>query len=188
MDTQRNAEFLEEIRKRLRPERLYHSVNVAEEAKRLALHYGADPEKAYTAGLVHDIMKNTDPEYQLKILKQNGIMLSDTEKKNYKILHQMSGAIFLETELHVTDREILNAVRYHTTGRAGMSLLEKVLYIADYISADRTYNGVEHMRALAYEALDKAIFEGQQFTILQNVKNGYAIHEDSIAAYNELAK
>lgn len=64
MDTERNAEFLEEIKKHLQPERLYHSINVAEEAKKLALHYGADPEKAYTAGLLHDILKNT-PDTEL---------------------------------------------------------------------------------------------------------------------------
>ena len=76
MDTQRNAEFLEEIKKRLNPDRLYHSLNVADEAKKLAKHYGADEQKAFTAGLLHDILKNTSDSELLQYFERNGIMLT----------------------------------------------------------------------------------------------------------------
>ena len=186
MDTQRNAEFLEEIKKRLNPDRLYHSLNVADEAKKLAKHYGADEQKAFTAGLLHDILKNTPDSELLQYFKRNGIMLTKTERASRKTWHAMAGADFLRRELHVTDEDILSAVRWHTTGRAGMTLLDKVLFIADFISADRDYPGVERMREKAYVSLEDAMLEGLQFTINELVENAWPVHEDSIRAYNEL--
>lgn len=186
MDTQRNAEFLEEIKKRLNPDRLYHSLNVADEAKKLAKHYGADEQKAFTAGLLHDILKNTPDSELLQYFERNGIMLTETERASRKTWHAMAGADFLRRELHVTDVDILSAVRWHTTGRAGMTLLDKVLFIADFISADRDYSGVERMREKAYVSLEDAMLEGLQFTINELVENAWPVHEDSIRAYNEL--
>lgn len=186
MDTQRNAEFLEEIKKRLNPDRLYHSLNVADEAKKLAKHYGADEQKAFTAGLLHDILKNTPDSELLQYFERNGIMLTETERASRKTWHAMAGADFLRRELHVTDEDILSAVRWHTTGRAGMTLLDKVLFVADFISADRDYPGVERMREKAHVSLEDAMLEGLQFTINELVENAWPVHEDSIRAYNEL--
>ena len=186
MDTERNAEFLEEIKKHLNPDRLYHSLNVADEAKKLALHYGADEKKAFTAGLLHDIMKNTAPADLLKFFEDNGIMLTKTEQISPKTWHAIAGAVYCERVLGVTDTEILSAIRYHTTGRAGMTLLDKVIFIADFISADRAYDGVERMREKAYITLESAMEEGSQFTLEELAHNGWAIHEDSVAAYNEI--
>lgn len=186
MDTERNAEFLEEIKKHLNPDRLYHSLNVADEAKKLALHYGADEKKAFTAGLLHDIMKNTAPADLLKFFEDNGIMLTKTEQISPKTWHAIAGAVYCERVLGVTDTEILSAIRYHTTGRAGMTLLDKVIFIADFISADREYDGVERMREKAYITLESAMEEGLQFTLEELAHNGWAIHEDSVAAYNEI--
>lgn len=187
MDTERNAEFLEELKKHLQPARLYHSINVAEEAKKLALHYGADPEKAYTAGLLHDIMKNTPDDVLLNFFQENGIILTRTERVSRKTWHAIAGEAYCRLVLSVTDSEILSAIRWHTTARAGMSLLDKVLFIADFISADRDYDGVERMREKAYISLESAMLEGLQFTLAELIENGWAVHEDSLAAYNELA-
>lgn len=187
MDTERNAEFLEEIKKNLQPERLYHSINVAEEAKKLALHYGADPEKAYTAGLLHDILKNTPDTELLNFFRENGIILTRTEQVSRKTWHAIAGEAYCRLKLSVTDSEILSAIRWHTTARAGMTLLDKVIFIADFISADRDYDGVERMREKAYLSLESAMLEGLQFTLAELIENGWAVHEDSLAAYNELA-
>lgn len=187
MDTERNAEFLEEIKKHLQPERLYHSINVAEEAKKLALHYGADPEKAYTAGLLHDILKNTPDTELLNFFRENGIILTRTEQVSRKTWHAIAGEAYCRLKLSVTDSEILSAIRWHTTARAGMTLLDKVIFIADFISADRDYDGVERMREKAYLSLESAMLEGLQFTLAELIENGWAVHEDSLAAYNELA-
>ncbi|MBR0542269.1 MAG: bis(5'-nucleosyl)-tetraphosphatase (symmetrical) YqeK [Clostridia bacterium] len=187
MDTGRNKEFVEEIKKKLSEYRFYHSLNVADEAKRLALKYGADPEKAYTAGLVHDIMKDTPKNEQLKLFEKYNIKLTPVELESPKTWHAMSGEAYLRNELNVTDEEILKAVRYHTTARAGMSLLEKVLYIADYTSAERNYDDVDVMREKADRSLEEAMLYGLQFTINEMVTEGRAVHPDSIHAYNEVA-
>lgn len=186
LDTQRNEEFIAAIRGKLRPERFAHSLNVAEEAKRLAQKYGADPEKAYTAGILHDIMKNSPPEEQLSIMDQAGIILTADERANPKLWHAMAAEAYARTVLQVRDADILQAVRYHTTARAGMSVLEKVLYIADFISADRDYNGVEGMRAAAEISLEAAMLEGMRFCITDLVQSGQVIHTDSVEAYNEI--
>lgn len=187
MDTKRNEEFLEEIKKRLSEYRFYHSLNVADEAKRLAKKYGADEEKAFTAGLIHDIMKDTDYSVQKEIIEKYSGKMTETELANPRIWHAVSGEAFLRHELHVTDEEILSAVRYHTTGKAGMSLLEKVVYIADYTSAERNYPDVDVIRQKAENSLEEAMLYGLQFTITENVKKAGVMHPDSISAYNEVA-
>lgn len=187
MDTQRNDEFLEEIKKRLSRFRFIHSVNVADEAKRLALKYGADAGKAYTAGLVHDIAKDLPKEEQLEMLASCGIELTEVEKQSPKVWHAMCGEVFLRNRLNVTDEEILSAVRYHTTAKAGMSLLEKVLYVADYTSAERDYEDVDVMREKADRDLDEAMLYGLEFTIHEIVNEHRPVHPDSLNAYNEAA-
>lgn len=187
MDTQRNDEFLEEIKKRLSQYRFVHSINVADEAKRLAEKYGADADKAYTAGLVHDIMKDTPKEKQLELFRKYGVELTEVEKASPKTWHAMSGELYLKNELNVSDEEILSAVRYHTTAKAGMTLLEKVLYIADYTSAERDYDDVDVMREKADRSLDEAMLYGLQFTIDEMVREGRPVHPDSLYAYNEAA-
>lgn len=186
MDTERNDEFLEELKKHLYPDRLHHSLCVAESARELAMRYGADAQKAYTAGLLHDIMKNESDEALLHFFRENGIILTTTERHSRKTWHAMAGALYCERELHVRDAEILSAIRWHTTGRAGMTLLDKVVFLADFISADRDYPGVERMREKAEVSMEAALFEGLQFTIQELVSEGRPVHEDSVRAYNEL--
>ena len=184
-----DEQIIEIIRKRLKPKRFVHSLAVAEEAVRLAKRYGADPVKARTAGLLHDIMKNTEPETQLQILSEFGILLDTVEQHTVKLLHARSGAVFAEKVLGVTDPDILAAVRYHTTARAGMSLLEKVLYLADFTSADRDYDDVDEMRRLVDIDMDEAMLYALRYTIVDlagsSMDKSKAIHPDTLAAYNE---
>ena len=174
-----------EVRQRLSEKRFYHSQCVAEEAVRLAVLYGADPEKARLAGLLHDILKDTPAEEQLKILQGFGIMMNDTELANQKLWHAISGAAFLEFGLGIRDRELLSAVRCHTSGRKNMTLLEKVLFVADYISADRDYPGVDELRAVARESLEEAIIEGVAFTVQELMSRREPVASASIDAYND---
>ncbi len=182
----RDEQFTQIIRTRLGEYRFRHSLCVAEEAARLAARYGADEAKAYTAGLLHDIMKDTDPNTQLQILTEFGIMPDETEMASRTLWHAMSGAAFIEHILGVDDPEILQAVRYHTTGRAGMSLLEKVLFVADFTSADRTYPDVEVMRRLADISLEKAMVYGIDYTVRQLLASERVIHPHTVAAYNDI--
>ena len=112
--------------------------------------------------------------------------MSEVERGNYRLYHAIAGALYVENELGVTDREIIDAIRYHTTGRKNMSLAEKVLYIADFISEDRNYDGVDRMREKAKISLEKAMEEGLQFTIAELAGKLLPIHPDSIDAYNEI--
>ena len=180
-------EYRTAVAQKLSPGRAQHSFNVAQEAVRLALKYGADPEQAEIAGLLHDYMKETPEKEQLQLLEQSDIIIQDTERCAGKLLHAITGAQMARTRFGVTDPAILNAIRYHTTGRAQMSLLEKVLYIADFISADRTYDGVEELRVWAYRDLDEAVFRGLSYTIRDLAAHDRPIHEDTVRAYNERA-
>lgn len=174
------------LENRLDPYRFVHSLNVAECARYLAEKYGEDKDKAYLAGLLHDVLKNTSSDEQLRIIESDNLMLTPCEAANPKLWHAISGASFLKNELGIKDRDLLNAVRYHTTGRAGMSLLEKIIYIADFNSADRVYKDVDTMRALAEESLEDSMLFALKFCIARLVQTGRTIHIDSIDCYNEL--
>lgn len=178
-------EYKEIIRPKLTDARYIHSLNVAESARELAHIYGCDEEKCAVAGILHDIMKDTPKEQQLKMLSDFGIILSTTEKVTPSLWHQISGAAYIERVLGIKDDDILGAVRYHTSGKAGMSTFEKIIFIADFISADRNYPGVDRMRAFAAESLDKAIVEGLAFTIKELAIKNRPIIADTIHAYNE---
>ncbi len=184
MVTERNAEFFNIIKNRLTPKRLYHSICVAEKAKHLAEKYGSDAEKAYTTGLVHDIMKNQSVEDMLKLIDSDGQVLTENEKAITVTLHAIAGEIYLRKELGVTDEEVLSAVRWHTTGKEDMSLFEKIIYVADLVSDDREYPDVEEVRQLAEDDLDKTLLRGLSFTIEDNAKKYKLIHNDTVKAYN----
>lgn len=174
------------IRSKLSTDRFNHSLNVADSAKELALSYGADADKAYTAGLLHDVMKNASEEEQLGVLSEAGIELMPVERENKKLWHAIAGAAYVKFVMGIDDRDIIRAVRYHTTGRSGMSLLERIVYLADYISADRNYNGVEDMRRLCKSDSDEAILYALTFGIPDLVSKGRVIHPNSIDLYNEV--
>ena len=183
MDKERLAE---EVKKKLSPQRFEHSMCVAQEAVKLANHYGVDGEELELAGILHDIMKETPVDEQLQTIGEFGIILDNVERQSPKLLHAISATAYIQKELKITSPNILSAVRYHTTAKADMTMQEKILYIADYISADRQYRGVDYMRKWAYECIDHAILEGLAYTIDELVKRGNLIHTDTINAYNQL--
>lgn len=184
---QYNIEQFESLLKsRLTEHRFRHSLAVRDEAVRLAKKYGADEQKALVAGLLHDIMKDEPSDGQLKYITDNGIMLDDISKGSSKLWHAIAGAAYLQHELHIEDEDILNAVRYHTTARADMSLLEKVIYLADYTSADRQYDGVDDMRAAVEISIEEAMHTSLHFSIIDLADRDRAIHTDTLAAWNQL--
>ena len=180
-----NEQYKEILQNRLTEKRYIHSLNVADSAKELALIYGCDPEKAYTVGLVHDCCKDEPAGLQLSYILENKVELTEYEINAAKLYHAISGRIFAEKEFGITDEDMLNAIRYHTTGRKGMSLLEKVVFIADFISAERDYNGVDIMREKAKRSLDEAIIEGLGFTIKDLVTRNLVIHPDTVLAFDD---
>jgi len=180
-----DEQFTAIIRRRLTPYRFAHSVAVAEEAKRLAQKYGADPGKAYTAGLLHDILKDASPAEQLQIAADFGILLDDTEQASQKLWHAHVGSVFVEKILGVADPEIIGAIRYHTTGRANMTLLEKIVYVADFTAAGRDYDDVDVMRRLADRSLEDAMLYALTYTVADLHRKHRTVHPDTLAALKE---
>lgn len=179
-------EYKKLLKSRLSDYRYNHSLCVAESAVELAQKYGADPERALVAGLLHDITKEADRQEHFALFKECEMNLSELERRNPKLWHAMSGAAYLKIILGINDDEILSAVRYHTTARANMTLLEKIIYIADFISADRVYDDVDVVRKLAKKDLDETMMYTQRYSINELLQKHSPIHPDSVACYNNL--
>lgn len=173
--------FLEQ---QLSPKRFRHSCNVARAARQLAQKYGADVEKAYFAGLMHDVCKEMLFVDQKTLMLAGDFAPDEAELQSKKVWHGIAGAYYLQSEFGISDVDILNAVRFHTVGRANMSLLEEIIYIADMISDDRDYKGVGKMRKLAFENLQEAMFEAIRDSAVAILKKGVMLPQYTIAAYN----
>lgn len=173
------------LKARLSKKRYTHSLNVAHEAQRLAELYGEDPEKAYFAGLMHDVCKELPAEEQEELVRASSFAVSKEELVTKPVWHGIAGAYFLQVRMGVTDPDVLNAVRYHTVGRAGMTRLEEIVYLADLISEDRTYDGVEQMRQLCLTSINVAMLEGIRFSIETTLKKGGYLPPVTVEAYNQ---
>ncbi|SFU35230.1 bis(5'-nucleosyl)-tetraphosphatase (symmetrical) YqeK [Butyrivibrio sp. M55] len=147
-----------ELEKELKPDRYDHTLGVAYTSASLAMVHGANVEKALIAGFLHDCAKCLSHEEQLSICEKNNIEVTDVERRNHSLLHAKAGIYIASTKYEVRDPEILNAIRYHTTGRENMSLLEKIVYIADFIEPNRKpLDDMNIIRKEAFEYLDKCL-------------------------------
>lgn len=180
------AEYKKLIKSMMSENRYNHCVNVSKEAVKLAKRYGGDEEKAAIAGILHDITKEMPKEEQLQIMLDSGIILDDIQKNAPKLWHGISGSVYIKNHLDIDDEDILNAICYHTTGRAGMSLLEKIIFVADFTSEERTYKGVATMRKKSRKSLEDAMLYGFKFTFSDLSSRELAIHPDELACYNEI--
>lgn len=180
--------YVKILQEKLPEKRYNHSINVAKKAVYLAKKYGADVEKAEIAGLLHDITKYEDDQEQLRLISAAGLSLSALELENKKLWHALSGAAYLKVELHIEDEDILNAVKFHTTGRAGMSVLEKVVFVADMISEDRTFAEAEKVRKIAEESLNKAVCLTAVLSLEWLTEKLATIAPNTLAAYNDTVK
>lgn len=165
--------------------RIPHVLGTEQEAVRLAVRYGADVEKARRAALLHDCTKKLSMQEQLALCQSYGIPLDDMERKVGSLLHAKTGAEVARDVFGVDD-EIYRAIRYHTTGRASMTLLEKIIYLADYIEPSRDFPGVEKLRKACYEDLDKGLLKGLDMTIGKLGADGGPIHHAAIEARDAL--
>lgn len=158
--------LLAKLKAMIGEKRFVHSINVAKEAYRLALRYNEDADRAYYAGLLHDCAKKMDYDTQLEIIKRNNLYpIKERELEFPKVIHALTGAYVAKEEFGITDRIILDAIRFHTLGDVKMTLFDKIIYIADLISEERVYKGVEILREMAYNNIDKAILTSVDNTI-----------------------
>lgn len=180
------SKIKEYIKVHLTVDRYNHTLGVMKTSEELALHYGVDPEKAKIAGLCHDCAKNFSASDLIGKAKVSGEVISNVYYKSPQLLHGVVGAYIAKELFHVNDDDILNAIKYHTTGRENMSILEKIVYIADCIEPTRNYKGVTELRELAYNDLDKALLKSFEDTIMYIIARGSIIHLDTIKARNYL--
>jgi predicted HD superfamily hydrolase involved in NAD metabolism len=153
-----SKKFRKEMQDALKSERFDHTLGVAYTAANMAAIFDTDTQKALVAGYLHDCAKNLDHDEQIKICKKNGVEVSDVERRNPSLIHAKAGMCLARTKYGIEDEEILNAIRWHTTGHPGMTTLEKIVFIADFIEPNR--KPLEHMdiiRKEAFRDLDKCM-------------------------------
>ncbi len=165
----------------LDPKRVAHVKGCEEEAVRLAERWGADVERAREAAILHDVTKKEKLDEQLRLCEKYGIMLDDMERTEGKLLHSKTGAGIAKYEFGCDD-EVYNAIFWHTTGKEDMALLEKVIYMADYIEPNRDFEGVEELRRLAYSDLDRALEKGFSMSIDDMTSRNIVPHARTMGA------
>ena len=169
----------------LRHKRIPHVLGTEQEAIRLAERYGADVEKARVAALLHDCTKKLDMDEQLALCRHYGIELDELERRALKLLHAKTGAAVARDVFGVDD-EIYRAIWWHTTGHANMTLLEKIIYLADYIEPSRDFPGVDKLRAVCYKDLNEGLLTGLEMTIEEMTGMGNPVHRATIEARDAL--
>lgn len=171
----------------LKPKRMPHVLGTEQESVRLAERYGADVTKARVAALLHDCTKKLDMAEQLALCERYRIPLDELERKALKLLHSKTGAA-IARDVFAVDDEVYNAILYHTTGKPDMTLLEKIIYLADYIEPTRDFPGVEELRRTVYEDLDRGLLLGLTMTIQEMEELGNPVHHMTRDARDYLMK
>jgi len=167
-------------------ERLEHSVNTSKVARKLAIKYDCDADKAEVAGLLHDCAKDLDYKTLEKMVFEYNIELDEIIRKIPKLLHPLVGAVIAKKEFNIQDAVILKAIKAHSTGAAQMSLLDKIIYLSDKIEPLRNMNGVEEVRKMAEINLDKAVLMALDMGLLYLISKDLLIHPISIEARNNI--
>lgn len=178
-------QYLAVIKPRMPEKRYIHTVGVMETAINLAHKYGEDVKKAETAAILHDIAKYADIEWMENIIRDEKL---DERLIGWgsELLHGPVGAYIAQSEFGITDEELLNAIRFHTTGRANMSRLEKIIFVADMIEPNRRFDGVDRLRKKAQKNLDKAMSACVRHTLAFLIDTKQPIYPLSIECYNDM--
>jgi len=159
-----NIKYIDKLlRENLTKDRYIHSLYTAIEAKNLAKVYNVDTKKAYIAGLLHDCAKSLNKKQMQALLKNKGFSKEFLNCKT--IMHAPAGAILAKTIYKIDDSEMLSAIEYHCYAKANMTMLEKIVFVADKIEKTRKYKGVEQLREIAYRDIDKALLISLNYTI-----------------------
>ena len=173
-------------KKRLSAKRYQHTLNVRRMAVKLAKRWGADPEKAALAALLHDTAKELPREEMLQILNDNAIMAENAQNRPSPVWHGICAAILAQTQGGVEDAEVLSAIRCHTTGKPGMSLLDEIVFLADMTSAERDYPEVDYLRKLEKKDIHQAMREALEMNLHWLEESGKPVDEETRAALEDL--
>ncbi|PYZ94221.1 phosphohydrolase [Salipaludibacillus keqinensis] len=175
----------ETVRHSLKPRRFEHTERVVEQATKLAEKYGGDFKKIRMAAILHDYAKYRPTEEMRQKVMKNSTLPMRLLDYGDELLHSFVGAVYVKEELDIKDEVILSAIRYHTTGRAGMTLEEKIVFLADYIEPGRTFPEAAEARKLAEDDLDLACLASLKNTIIHLSNKSLAIYPDTFEAYND---
>ncbi len=179
-----SGKLRKQLEKELTPDRFDHTLGVAYTAASMAFVHGADVEKALISGFLHDCAKCMSHEEQVKICEKNKIELTEVERKNHSLLHAKVGVYLARTKYDVYDTEILNAIRWHTTGREDMSLLDKIVYIADFIEPNRKpLEDMAEIRQEAFTDLDRCLAHILHNSVIYLKTIGKEVDEATTLAY-----
>lgn len=179
-------ELLSKVKEQMTDHRFIHTLGVASTAVALAERFGADIRKAELAGLLHDFCKFWDKGRMRDIIEKEPAIPNELLGYDKELWHAPVGAMVVRQELGIKDQEILDAISYHTSGRPGMSKLEKILWLADYIEPGRQFPGVDEVRELAQQHLDVALVQALGNTISFLVKQKKRIYPLTLQTYNDL--
>ncbi len=174
------------VRSRLSDKRYEHTINVKKMAVKLAKHYGTDPEQAALAALLHDAAKELPKDEMRAIMQAHPEYAQGGEARPTPVWHGICAAILARTEWGVTDEAVLSAIACHTAGKAGMTQLDKILYLADMTSAERDWPGVEKLRKLELKDLDAAMLAALKQTNDFVLSQGKPLDPMSKAAYEDI--
>ena len=166
----------------LKPSRIPHVAGCEKAASALARRWGADPDTAAEAGILHDMTKRWTTEEQLQYCRENGIALDPCEERNPQLLHAMTGAVAAKQFFGASD-EICRSIRWHTTGKPDMDLLEKIVYLADVIEENRSYPEVDELRKMCFQNLDAAMELATGICLEHVKKTRDEVHHDTVDAY-----
>lgn len=177
----------EKLKSILSEKRFIHSVNVSSAAEKLALHYGEDVNKAKIAGLLHDVCKEMDEETLTKLLSEAKPELFNAFKNfPFKLYHGPAATVYLREEFEIDDEEILNSICFHTTGHKNMTMTEKIIFVADYISEERPFGNLKELQALALKNIDLVVLDKCEVAIKKCINNRITIHPYTVATYNDM--
>lgn len=181
-------EIIEKLKGMIPPKRLEHSLNVRDMAMELASYYGADIDKARISSILHDCAKGFCCDEALRLAKRYELELDKVTLKHHALLHAPLGAKIARFEFGITNEEILNAIMFHTTGRENMTLLEKIVCLADYIEPGRSFRELDGIRKLAFADIDMALVKAFGSTITFIISKNYVLHPTTVLARNSLLK
>lgn len=185
-----NQETLSLIEAAIKPvmkkKRLQHTMGVVDAAVVLANKYGAHPFKTAVAALLHDYAKDFSEDELMKYIREYGIETDPVLSQAHELLHGKVAAVIARQQFGVKDKEVLLAIEFHTTGRKGMGLIEKIIYLSDFIELGRDYTGVENLRNLASENLNKAVLQALTNTMIYVLRTGKLLHQNTLEARNEM--
>ncbi|NOU95512.1 HD domain-containing protein [Paenibacillus sp. LMG 31456] len=178
-------QLIEAVKSQMPGKRWEHTLGVMEAAVLLARKYGCDPDKAYTAAILHDVVKYWPVKDQGDIIRNNGLP-ADLLDYDKEIWHAPAGAFVAQRDYGMDDEEVLDAIRYHTTGRERMTLMDKVVCLADYIEPGRDFPGVHNIREIAEHSIERALLTAFDGTILFLLEKGKKVYPLTILARNGL--